>query len=93
VKSESLLNMLSLKLLFLSSKERAILSRNEGEVSLGFIFLEKFSGFVLLIVGIILSYYTHISRWDLGEAAAFFFMVVGILLVFLGLLLIIAKIE
>lgn len=54
--------------------------------------LEKFFGFILLVVGIIATYYTIISTDVLGGFTGFFGFLC-ILLVILGLILMTAKTE
>jgi len=54
--------------------------------------LEKLFGFILLVVGIIATYYTIISSDALGGFTGFFGFL-SILLVLLGLVLMIAKTE
>lgn len=68
------------------------MSREGSTVMLGLIFLEKILGFILSVVGIILTYYTNINLSGLG-AVGYLFLVTGIAIIIVGLLLIIAKTE
>ncbi len=62
------------------------------EGGFGLNFFEKFFGFILLVVGIIATYYTAISSDVLGGFVGFFGFL-SILLVILGLVLMTAKTE
>ena len=62
------------------------------EGSFGLTVAEKFFGLMLLIIGVLAAYYTFISSQALGAYTGFFGFL-GIVLLVLGLILIIAKIE
>jgi len=64
------------------------LSKERRSTALSLIFAEKISGLILLIVGVILAYNSNTK--DLGALGAFFIMV-GAVLAFLGILMIVAK--
>jgi hypothetical protein len=66
------------------------LSKERRSTALSLIFAEKISGLILLIVGVILAYNSNMHMKDLGALGAFFIMV-GAVLAFLGILMIVAK--
>jgi len=66
--------------------------KKESSTFLGLVFVEKISGFILLIVGIMLAYYTNTYISDLG-GIGFLLIVVGVILAALGLIIFIAKTE
>jgi uncharacterized membrane protein len=66
------------------------LSKGRRSTALSLIFMEKISGLILLIVGIILAYNSSIYMKDLG-AVGKFSIAVGAMLVFLGILMMVAK--
>lgn len=68
------------------------MSRGREEKYLGLMFIERFSGLILLIVGVILAHQTNVNLSNMG-GAGFFFMIVSAILVILGLLMIIAEIT
>lgn len=66
------------------------MSKVDKERSLGLIFMERFFGFILLIIGVILAHQTNLNSNSLGGANVFF-IVVSAILILLGLLMIIAE--
>jgi len=66
--------------------------KKESPTFLGLVFVEKISGLILLIVGVMLAYYTNIYISDLG-GIGFLLIVVGVILAALGLIMFIAKTE
>lgn len=52
--------------------------------------MERISGLILLIVGVILAHQTNMNLSNIGGASVFF-MIVSAILVLLGLLMIIAE--
>jgi len=58
----------------------------------GLTLAEKFFGFLLIIIGVLTTYYTLISSANLGAFTGFFGFL-SIVLVALGIFLIIAKTE
>lgn len=66
------------------------MSRKREEKSLGLMFMERISGLILLIVGVILAHQTNMNLSNIGGASVFF-MIVSAILVLLGLLMIIAE--
>ena len=66
------------------------MSREGSSINLLLVFVEKISGIILTIVGLILAYYTYVSIGEL-KAVGSFFLLVGIILIFLGILMFVAK--
>lgn len=66
--------------------------RKKSSTILGLVFVEKISGLILMIAGIILAYYTNMYMNDLG-GIGLSLVAVGIILSILGLVMIIAKTE
>ena len=66
--------------------------KKEPTMFLGLVFVEKILGFILLIVGIMLAYYTNTYISDLG-GIGFLFIMAGVILAALGLIMFIAKTE
>ncbi|MCX8171019.1 MAG: hypothetical protein N3E47_03460 [Candidatus Bathyarchaeota archaeon] len=66
------------------------MSRGREEKPLGLMFMERFSGLILLIVGVILAHQTSVNSSSLGGASVFF-IVVSAILILLGLLMIVAE--
>lgn len=68
------------------------MSKGRSSTALSLVFIEKISGLILLIVGAVLAYNSSIYIKDLG-AIGRFSIAVGAILVFLGILMIVAKLE
>ncbi len=66
--------------------------RKKSSTILGLVFVEKISGLILMIAGIILVYHTNMYMNDLG-GIGLSLVAVGIILSILGLVMIIAKTE
>ncbi|MBS7639902.1 MAG: hypothetical protein QW804_03920 [Candidatus Bathyarchaeia archaeon] len=64
----------------------------EKRTILSLVFMEKISGFMLLVIGVALAYYANNYIEYLGGIGPFFIMA-GVILAILGLLMIISRME
>lgn len=69
-----------------------VLSRERRGTILGLIFIEKFVGFMLLILGVVLVHQSVVYANYLGAFGPIF-IATGVIMALLGLLLLIAKTE
>jgi len=68
------------------------MSRERAQAMRGLVFLEKISGFILVVIGAILTYSTGKELNNLG-AVGCMLLAAGVIVLIIGLLLIIAKAE
>jgi len=68
------------------------MSREGKQIMRGLIFLEKISGFILVVIGAMLTYSTGNELNNLG-AAGYLLLAAGVIVLIIGLLLIVAKAE
>jgi len=65
---------------------------SKGEAPLGLTIMEKLIGFFIMLIGIIIFYVTYTNIRNIGSHPIIF-LVAGLILIGLGIVMLIAKIE